>query len=466
MLGGTPRRVIDDVDSPLAAAPDGKEVAFFRGYQTKGEAALIVAAADGRGERQLSVHKFPLTFPMTRVAWSPDGKTIVASLRVDVQTRTKLIAVDVGSGKESDLGSRVWASVESQAWMPDGKGLVAIATEDVPGAPSQVWHISYPQGEARRITNDLNNYSQVSVSADASALVAVQGEVTAHIWVAPMADSARVTQVTTGTGRLDGFQSGMSWTPDGRIVFTSNASGNSDIWITDATGANQRQLTLDPATDGNPVATPDGKSIIFSSSRAGASIWQMDIDGGNQRPLIVEPGAMALAVSDDSRWVYYTMMSSVPRQSFRMPLGGGAPEPLIASWQALGFTDPGIFYHPNLWIIAVSRDQSTVAGYYSDPERRGFRVGLFPVAGGQPKRLEINIPSVAFTADGKQLIFGEVTNGVANLFRQPIDGGPVTAITSYTSNGLTGFALSRDGKQLALSRGTATSDVVLITQQK
>ena len=44
--------------------------------------------------------------------------------------------------------------------------------------------------------------------------------------------------------------------------------------------------------------------------------------------------------------------------------------------------------------------------------------------------------------------------------------GPVTAVTSYTSNGLTGFALSRDGKQLALSRGTATSDVVLITQQK
>ena len=189
------------------------------------------------------------------------------------------------------------------------------------------------------------------------------------------------------------------------------------------------------------------------------------------KPLLAVPLLLSLAGPVFAQAVSFAPATSLPAGPAGVqPVGlaardvnGDAKRDLVVT---LGFTTPGIFYHPNLWIIAVSRDQTTVAGYYSDPERRGFRVGLFPVAGGQPKRLEINIPSVAFTADGKQLIFGEVTNGVANLFRQSIDGGPVTAVTSYTSNGLTGFALSRDGKQLALSRGTATSDVVLITQQK
>ena len=40
--------------------------------------------------------------------------------------------------------------------------------KDQPASSLQLWQLSYPGGEARRITNDLNSYEGVSVAADAS----------------------------------------------------------------------------------------------------------------------------------------------------------------------------------------------------------------------------------------------------------------------------------------------------------
>ena len=57
--------------------------------------------------------------------------------------------------------------------------------------------------------------------------------------------------------------------PDGRIVYTSLASGNVDIWIMNQDGKEQKQLTTDPNLDWAPAVTPDGRYIVFGSDRAG-----------------------------------------------------------------------------------------------------------------------------------------------------------------------------------------------------
>src|SRR5262249_3841626 len=62
VLGGTPRHIIDDVDTPLSFSPDAKQFAFIRGYQRLGEAVVLIANADGSGERRLAVRKSPLAF--------------------------------------------------------------------------------------------------------------------------------------------------------------------------------------------------------------------------------------------------------------------------------------------------------------------------------------------------------------------------------------------------------------------
>jgi hypothetical protein len=55
---------------------------------------------------------------------------------------------------------------------------------------------------------------------------------------------------------------------------------------------------------------------------------------------------------------------------------------------------------------------------------------------------------------------------VANIWRQPIAGGPPRKVTDFTQDQIFRFAYSHDGKQLALARGTQSSDVVMISNLK
>jgi len=465
VLGGTPRKIIDDVDTPLAFSPDAKQFAFIRGYQRLGESALIIASADGTNERKVVVRKSPLGFSLNNVAWSPDGKTLLAIARINAEGQAKAVAIDVASGVETPVGEGAWAAIETVAWLPGGRGFVAAAVADEPDATMQIWHFNYPGGERRRITNDLNSYGQVSVSSDAGTMAAVQREGVAHLWVGPMIDPASARQLSTGTNRAEGT-AGMSWTHDGRIVYSSNASGNLDIWVSDASGANPKQLTTYAGFDGNPRVTPDGKSIVFSSSRKEGAVWLMDLDGANQRPLITERSISPGLITPDSKWVYYTSFANQLREVWRMPLAGGAAERLTAHWDAFGIKQDGVFYHPTMALVALSPDGTKALGGYSDPERRGFRLGVFPLAGGTPTRLDILPGNADWTTDGKSVIYQDWRTGVPNLFRQPAEGGQPVQLTSFTDDAVINFAVSRDGKQLAMSRGKSTSDVVLIRTVK
>ena len=90
-----------------------------------------------------------------------------------------------------------------------------------------------------------------------------------------------------------------SWSPDGkRIAFVSNRDGHVnirgrltyEIYVMDANGENQQNLTNDPSNDRSPSWAPDGKRIVFSSDRDNdrdhnIEIYVMDADGENQERL-------------------------------------------------------------------------------------------------------------------------------------------------------------------------------------
>ena len=79
-------------------------------------------------------------------------------------------------------------------WLADGRGLAVIAPES--GMPTnQIWHVSYPDGEVRKITYDVNNYSQLSLTADSSALVTVQTEGASSVWVSPQGNTGGVSNI-------------------------------------------------------------------------------------------------------------------------------------------------------------------------------------------------------------------------------------------------------------------------------
>ncbi|MBC7932468.1 MAG: winged helix-turn-helix domain-containing protein, partial [Rubrivivax sp.] len=171
LVGGGPvEKVIDRINGLVSFAPDGKRLVFER---ADGEnRLLIVAGADGAGERTLVTIKGPTIFGLP--TWSPDGKRIACiygSLE-NLNTSTPYLGItsyDAADGAETKVTDERWVGISQLAWLPDSSGLVLSAAEQEL-SPSQIWQLSFPSGETRRITNDLNTYYGASLTADASAL--------------------------------------------------------------------------------------------------------------------------------------------------------------------------------------------------------------------------------------------------------------------------------------------------------
>jgi hypothetical protein len=112
----------------------------------------------------------------------------------------------------------------------------------------------------------------------------------------------------------------------------------------------------------------------------------------------------------------------------------------------------------------VSPDGKLIAiRYMNDPASRKFGMALIPFEGGEPVKLfDISAFFVRWSHDGHALQYVNNRGGSSNIWSQPIDGGPPRQLTDFKSDKLFAFAWSTDGKQLAVSRGVAAEDVVLI----
>ena len=81
------------------------------------------------------------------------------------------------------------------------------------------------------------------------------------------------------------------WSPDGRMIaFSSWRDGRSEVYVMNADGSGQRNLSRHPARDGSPAWSPDGRRIAFVSLRDGQSeVYVMNVDGSGQRRLTRSP---------------------------------------------------------------------------------------------------------------------------------------------------------------------------------
>ena len=463
VLGGSPRKVVEDIGGPIGFSPDGKQIAFVRsavrgggvrsgqrgGASAQGEVALIVANADGTEERKIATrqggpNRFG-NFFFGGVAWSPDGKTIATIARAsDADGRFQnVVEVPVAGGAERILTSQRWYQIQRLAWLADGSGLLMTAAEKASDSRSrQVWHLSYPGGEARKITNDLNNYMGISLNADSSVLVTVQENQSTDIWVAPDGDAGRATQFKSVSSNLDGLD-GVMWTPDGKIVFNSMAGGKDGIWIMEADGKNRKQLSTADNIDFGPSITTDGRYIVFSSERTGTPAgWRMDIDGANAKQL-----AHAGVAGDG--WVVYTYRQSL----WKAPIDGGEPVRLSEEFMVR---------------CAVSHNGKMVACSLEKPGSPA-KIAVLPIEGGAPLKIfdaKFELPArMRWSPDGRAVTYIGRQDGLADIWSQLIDGGEPKRITNFKADNIFSFDWSRDNK-LAISHGTSMSDVVLIRNAK
>jgi len=452
VLGGEPKKLIADVDSAVKISPDGKRLTFMRLTPGSERATLLmIANTDGTGVQQLASRKAPDGW--WHPVWSPDGKAITCiAVSSTKDYRVHPIEVQIADASQKALSTQTWREAAHPVWLHDGSGLLLLAPADEALESSQIWFVEKASGQARRITNDLSTYMTLSVTADSGTLATVQSSRVSNIWVAPGLDAERAQQIMNESG----WGYGIAWTPDGRIVYSSNASGKQDIWIVNADGTGQKQLTDTSGLNLYPAVSPDGRTIVFVSDRvdSGTHVWKMDINGGNLKQLTNGMHEHFPQFSPDGKWVIYTSASEGKPTIWKISIDGGEPVQLTNKYSKLP---------------VVSPDGKLVACYYweENPDTP-FGISLVPFQGGAPVKTVDNLPAaiVRWASDGRALIYNETRGGVSNLWSQAIDGGQPKKLTEWKSERIFDFAFSNDGKRLALSRGVVTNDVILISDFK
>ena len=461
-IGATPpRRLLTNIDTAITVSPDGKQFAYGVVNALAREGALMIANIDGTGAYALVTKNGPqfgdLPWRFSNPAWSPDGKVIAYGRRIKSQSGwggpQGVYEVSVKDGSEKPITSHTWRQVGHLAWLHDGSALIITAAEHLDRF--QIWHLSYPGDQARRITNDESkNYRGVSLTTDASLLATTQQDEQSSIWIAPDGDASRARRITSG--RYEG-RYGVAWTRDDKIVYHSFASGNEDIWIMNADGSGQSQLTDDPGADDNCCeVSPDGRYIVFRSQREdGTALWRMDRDGGNAKRLTQDGNQPT--VLPDGRWVIYHILGRL----WKVSIEGGEVAQLNA-------TSGGSYTSP-----AISPDGKLIACYYRDDPNTDPRLAIIAPEGGQPIKLFDTLPvmlrplrALLWTPDGKAIAYIKTTAGVSNIWSQSLDGDPPKPLTHFDNGSMFSFAWSRDGKKLVYSRGSVTGDVVLIRDSR
>lgn len=449
-LGGAPDKLLEDVDSPVTLSPDGRQMAFIR--FSPGNASIVIANVDGTGERTLVNTRAGDALRIgpngvLPLSWSPNGEIIAAPVSINsTQWDQTVYGFRVKDGAGVQLTTSHWPAVGRIEWEPHGHGILATLTETEATSEQQVWFVPYPKGDARRVTNDLMDYRDLSITADARTLVTIQSEKKANLWFAAVADLDHPTQLTSTS--YDGLN-GISWTPDRKIVYTSQINGEQNLWITEPNGT-PKQLIAHAGFSEQPTVSPDGRYIVFLSNRNDQEhLWRIDIDGKHPMQLTRGQGDRQPSFSADSRAVIFR--SGSPSNLYRVSIDGGEPVRLTGR----GGFDPN-----------VSPDGKTiVCGYRPAPAARN-QIAVVGIEGGEPKMIcdwPAQFGRLRWMPDGNAVAYAARQAGVGNIWIQLITGGAPTQLTHWAANPIFSFEWSRDGKWLAYASGSLTSDVILIS---
>lgn len=462
VLGGASRKILTNIDSQISFAPDKRRFAFLQNDLTRKETHLLIAHLDDAERQHLAVHPGVHWYTDAAPAWSPDGKVIILTARIQppkaASTVASLVEVRMAGGRRKILNTRQWDAIQAIEWLADGTGLIVAARDSASLLAHQLWQVDYPGGEARAITKDLNSYSGAGVTADMKSLVTILHRRIANLWIAPGDRASEAVQIHSGNSKDLGWTLGVEWLRDGKIIYGSTASGKEDVWLMNADGSNQKQLTTTAGANFEPTVSDDGRTVVYVSKAADAAqnLWKMNLANGERAQLTNGGFDLRPDISPDGRWVVYMSVIKDLPTLWKTSIGGGEA--------AVQLSDK-ISSVPR-----VSPDGRFIACFYRAQVNMFSKLAVIPFDGGEPVKVFDRSPTtfveagIQWTPDGRALSFIDNRDGVSNVWLQPLDGSPPKQLTNFTSETIFRFAWSPDGKMIVAERGTETGDIVLINR--
>jgi eukaryotic-like serine/threonine-protein kinase len=437
IVGGVPRRIAADA-SDGDWAPDGRRVAFLRHGQEQGRrlTTLWVAAPDGVGARALARFE---NRNMRWPRWSPDGRSLAIVDAGLGGAMRSLVVLDVASGvwRSLPVGDRgqpvaaVWSGNRQLAGtyaVRGGGGRLGI--QDLEGGPVRI---------LLQVPGDTGLLDWLGPGR------LVLESVTDRIGLAEVGLRNPGPAAPRWLTREHAADRQPRYSPDGAwVVFSSNRSGNLDLWaISPRTGA-VRRLTEDQAPDWDPAFFADGR-LLWSSGRSGhLEVWMAEADGTGAHQ-VSDDGADAQnpTATPDGQWVLYDSQNPARRGLWKVRADGQEARRLVAGPTGVPEVSPNGRYV--LYLLAADGERETLqVAHVADGRPAPFSIEL-----ARRKPGAVRLGRARWTPDGRAIAFvGQDEAGMHGVFVQDFAPG---RDTTASRRKLAGFDLDRDTESFGLS---------------
>ena len=466
LVGGQPRRLVEDA-TEAAWSPQGDRLAFLRTTRTSDGTQW--GAQIGLFDPAVNQTRILLDLPnwvLYGVTWSPDGDRIAVT-RAAPQGAGQgwaVLLLDPETGDTTELrGLDQGAAISCSTWVDGGRSLVfAMAADtvgDLTGAPARVGRYDLGSRTFEPLFWASGLFPFRGNDSDTGRFTDLGG---GRLVFDTVRQQSGLRQVALGTGTHRTLTTSAAadrqpaFSPDGRtVVFSSNRSGNLDIWAMDvATGA-LSQLTDDAAQDWDPGFTPGGRHLLFSSDRGGPlEIWMANVDGSDARQVTSDGiDAENPTMTADGDWIVYSSGNPDHLGVFRI-----RPDGTDATRIAEGnYTNPEVS-PDGRWALFVSSattlESEVRVVEVATGEDSGFRI-VIPT---DPLSPNVTYGRGRWLPDGSAIVFvGLDDQGRTGLFAQDFVPGEDTSSTrrpfaGFFDDAVTeSFGIAPDGDSATIS---------------